>query len=403
MIVFFITRVTPGGPLEAALQKAAAAAAESGRANPGAGAGAGLSEEQKEQLKSYYGFDQTFFPAYLTWLGVLPRETQKEWIKWEENETGDKTVTLKTLLPREQWTATNAYRTAEVQVSPAGTLTTAPTNDISDWKSRAEPEKKRVVLYRPRFQGLLQGDFGVSTRYNDPVISMIKEKLPISIFYGLVTFLLTYLICVPLGVLKAIKHRTWIDNLSSLVIFIGYAVPGYVLGSLLVVFVAARWGWFPSSGFVSDNFSSLSWGGKIWDVIHHAVLPLICYMIGSFAFLTMLMKNNLLDQLASDYVRTAVAKGASPRRSILGHALRNSLIPIVTTLGGITTIFLSGSILVEKIFDINGFGMLSYQAILDRDYPLVMAVLTINVVLMMLGNLLSDLLVASTDPRIRFQ
>jgi microcin C transport system permease protein len=126
-------------------------------------------------------------------------------------------------------------------------------------------------------------------------------------------------------------------------------------------------------------------------------------MVGSFAFMTMLMKNNLMDNLAADYVRTAIAKGASHRRAVLGHALRNSLIPIATTLGSITMIFVTGGILVEQIFDINGFGMLSYQAILDRDYPVVMAILAIDVVLLMLGNILSDVLVAIADPRIRFQ
>jgi len=160
--------------------------------------------------------------------------------------------------------------------------------------------------------------------------------------------------------------------------------------------------WFPTEGFTSENFASLSAFGKIWDVIHHAILPLACYMVGSFAFLTMLMKNNLMDNLAADYVRTAIAKGSSYRHAVLGHALRNSLIPIVTTLGSITTVFVAGSLLIERIFTIDGFGLLTIQSITDRDYPLVMGILTLDVVLIMLGNILSDYLVALTDPRVRF-
>jgi microcin C transport system permease protein len=232
---------------------------------------------------------------------------------------------------------------------------------------------------------------------------MIRERMPVSIFYGLVTFVLAYVVCIPLGILKAVKHRTPLDNVTSILIFTGYAIPGFVLGSLLVVYLAARMGWFPTGGFTSENFADLTLPGKAWDLVHHAVLPLVCYMIGSFAFMTMLMKNNLMDNLAADYVRTAMAKGSSYRGAVLNHALRNSLIPIATTLGEIVTIFVGGSILIERIFDINGFGMLSYQSILDRDYPLVMGVLVITTFLMLLGNILSDFFVALTDPRIRFK
>ena len=140
-----------------------------------------------------------------------------------------------------------------------------------------------------------------------------------------------------------------------------------------------------------------------WDVAHHAALPLVCYLIGNFAFMTMLMKNNLMDNLAADYVRTAIAKGASFKRAVLVHALRNSLIPLATTLGHIVSIFVAGSFLIELIFEINGFGWLSYYSLVDRDYPLVMGILVLDVTLLMLGNILSDFLVALTDPRVRFE
>jgi microcin C transport system permease protein len=232
---------------------------------------------------------------------------------------------------------------------------------------------------------------------------MMLSKMPVSLFYGLLTFVLTYIVCIPLGILKAIKHRTVIDNATSILIFIGYAIPGFLLGSLLVVYLAARMGWFPTDGFTSEHFSSLGFFGKIGDLAHHAALPLLCYMISNFALMTMMMKNNLMDNLAADYVRTAIAKGASYRRAVLGHALRNSLIPIATTLGQVTLVFVSGSMLIERIFQIDGFGMLTIQSIGDRDYPLVMGIITLDVILIVLGNILSDFFVAMTDPRVRFE
>ena len=398
MVVFFITRITPGGPLEAALQKAAALQAERGMKD----AGASLSEEQKEELAAYYGFDRPFFPAYLVWLGLLPREADKQYVKFEKGKD-DAPVTLQILLPRAEWKPNNAYRITQATVNRAGELKAAAAAELKPWHTRAEPQKERVQVFRSQFDGLLQGNLGISTRYNEYVWDMVRERMPISIFYGLATFFVTYIVCIPLGILKAIKHRTAIDNVSSILIFIGYAIPGFVLASVLVVYLAARLGWFPTGGFVSENFDSLSLAGKTWDVMHHSFLPLVCYLVGSFAFMTMLVKNNLMDNLAADYVRTAVAKGASFRRAVLVHALRNSLIPLATTLGHIVSIFVAGSVLIELIFEINGFGLLGYNSILDRDYPLVMGILVIDVVLLMVGNILSDFFVALADPRIRFE
>lgn len=396
MVVFGITRITPGGPLEKAMQQALMN--EKGNSK---NAGASLSEEQREELAAYYGFDKTFFPAYCVWLGVWPREESKQFVKFESGKN-EMPVTLKVLLPKAEWKPNNAYHVTQATVSRDGKLNVPDAAALAGWKTRAEPGQERVVVFRPRLNGILQGNFGLSTSYNLPVLDMILSKMPISLFYGLLTFTFTYLVCIPLGIVKAIKHRTVIDNVSSLLIFVGYAIPGFLLGSLMVVYLAARLGWFPTEGFTSENFASLGFFGKIWDIAHHAMLPLVCYMIGSFAFMTMLMKNNLMDNLSSDYVRTAIAKGSSYRHAVLGHALRNSLIPIATTLGGITMVFVSGSILIERIFQIDGFGMLTIQSINDRDYPLVMGILTIEVVLVMLGNILSDFFVALTDPRVRF-
>jgi microcin C transport system permease protein len=398
MVVFFITRVTPGGPLEAALRQAAAQQGDRGMKD----AGASLSEEQKEEMAAYYGFDRPFFPAYLAWLGILPKEGDKQFIKFAKDKQ-EMPVTLQELLPRDQWKPNNAYRITQAKVTRDGKLSADDASGLKEWQTREEKEKERVQVFRPKFDGLLQGNLGISTRYNEYVWDMIRERMPISIFYGLVTFIISYLVCIPLGILKAIKHRTVIDNASSILIFVGYSIPGFVLASVLVVYLAARLNWFPTGGFISENFASLTVGGKAWDVVHHAVLPLICYMVGSFAFMTMLVKNNLMDNLAADYVRTAVAKGAGFKRAVLVHALRNSLIPLATTLGHIVSIFVAGSTLIELIFEINGFGLLGYYSVLDRDYLLVMGILVIQVVLLMVGNILSDFFVALTDPRIRFE
>lgn len=398
LVVFFITRITPGGPLEAALQRAASMQAERGMKD----AGASLSEEQKEEMAAYYGFDRSFFPAYLAWLGVLPKEGDKQFIKFDK-DASEMPVTLQELLPREQWKPNNAYLTVQAKVTRDGKLSADSAKDVAAWKTHAEQEKNRVQVFRPQFDGLLQGNLGISTRYNEYVWDMIRERMPISIFYGLATFFITYVICIPLGILKAIQHRTAIDNVSSILIFVGYAIPGFVLASMLVVYLAARLNWFPTGGFVSENFDSLTLGGKVWDVVHHSILPLICYLVGSFAFMTMLVKNTLMDNLAADYVRTAIAKGASYKRAVLAHALRNSLIPLATTLGHIVSIFVAGSVLIEMIFEINGYGLLGYYSIVDRDYPLVMGILVLDVILLMVGNILSDFFVALTDPRIRFE
>lgn len=250
---------------------------------------------------------------------------------------------------------------------------------------------------------VLSGDLGSSYRYNEPVWDVISERFPISLFYGVVTLIITYAVCIPLGVVKAIGHRSLTDTISSVLIFTGYAVPGYVLGALMLLFFSVRLDWFPIGGFTSIYFEEYTPLEQALDILHHATLPLICYLIGSFAVTTMLMKNNLMDNLAADYVRTAVSKGVTFRQAVVGHALRNSLIPIATTFGQNITLLVSGSFLIETIFDIDGFGLLGLTSIVDRDYPVVMGIVLISSLLLLIGNILSDLLVAAVDPRIRFR
>ncbi|MEE4362155.1 MAG: ABC transporter permease [Pseudomonadales bacterium] len=319
ILVFGVTRLVPGGPLERAIMEAQAASMAAG-VDSSVGQGMALSEAQIDQLREYYGFDKPWYLSYADWLGKVA-----------------------------------------------------------------------------------QGDLGTSYRYNEPVWTVISDRFPISLFYGIVSLVITYVVCIPLGVLKAIRHRTLVDNLTSIVIFAGYAVPGYVLGALLLLFFSVEIDLFPMGGFTSLNYETLGPWDKIVDILHHATLPLICYLVGSFAVTTLLMKNNLMDQLAADYVRTAVAKGVRFRQAVTGHALRNSLIPIATTFGQNITLLVGGSFLIETIFDIDGFGLLGLESIFDRDYPVVMGIVFLSSLLLLIGNILSDLLVAAIDPRIRFQ
>jgi len=318
VIVFIITRLVPGGPLERAIMETQQVAAGGGGVTQ-VGADMALSQAQIDRLREYYGFDKPVLVSYFDWMGKV-----------------------------------------------------------------------------------LTGDLGTSYRYNQPVTEVIASRFPVSLYYGLVTLVITYLVCIPLGVLKAIKHRTVVDNVTSIFIFIGYAIPGYALGSLLLLYFSVRLEWFPMGGFVSMQFGEKDFWGKTVDLIQHSTLPLICYLIGSFALVTLLLKNHLMDNLAADYIRTAVAKGVSFRHSVTRHAMRNSLIPIATTFGQNITLLVSGSFLIETIFDIDGFGLLGLTAILDRDYPVVMGVVLLASLLLLIGNILSDILVALVDPRIRF-
>jgi len=245
-------------------------------------------------------------------------------------------------------------------------------------------------------------DLGMSSRYNEPVWDIIIDRFPISIFYGLATMLITYSICIPLGIIKAIRHSTPIDHISSAIVFVGYAIPNYVFGIVLITLFASHWDIFPLGGFVSDEFDDLSITEKIGDIVYHAVLPLLAYVIGSFAVMTMMMKNSLMDNLAADYVRTAMAKGLTFNSAILKHALRNSLIPLATSFGHTISLVLTGSFLIETVFNIDGMGLLGYESLVERDYPIVLGILVISSLLFLIGNILSDLCVAVVDPRVQF-
>jgi microcin C transport system permease protein len=259
------------------------------------------------------------------------------------------------------------------------------------------------VAYGTWLWDTIRLDLGDSFRYNEPVIRVIADRLPISIYYGLVTTLFTYGICIPLGILKAIRHRTTVDNLTSVLIFIGYAVPGFALGAVLSNLLAVQWEIFPLGGFMSPEAAEAPLLTRALDVAWHSILPLCAYLVSSFAVVTMLMKNSLIENMSADYVKTALAKGLNWRRAVFVHALRNSLIPMATSVGSLLGIFMTGSFLIERVFNIQGVGLLSFEAIQARDFPLVLGFLVISSVLLMVGNLVSDLAVAFVDPRVRFE
>ncbi len=242
---------------------------------------------------------------------------------------------------------------------------------------------------------------------NKTTWQLIRERFKVSLIFGITGFLLSYLVCIPLGILKALRHNKIFDLVSSITVFIGYAIPPFAFGMVLKMLfsgtVEGLWDIFPVSGFYSDGFHTLTFPEKAYDIFRHMFLPVICYMIGNFAVLTLLMKNSLLEQISKDYIRTVLAKGGGFTRAVWGHALRNSLIPIATGFGSILTVMFAGSVIIEQVFEIPGMGRLSLEAIVGRDYPVFMGILSLTSVLGLVGNILSDFTYVLIDPRITFQ
>ena len=300
------------------------------------------------------------------------------------------------------------YRMAvatEGGVSGGATAIDIPQEALDEMRRYYGFDKPVYTRYALWFWNVLHFDLGRSYIYQDPVWDVIKARFPISMFLGLTGFFLSYLVCIPLGVFKAIRHGSHFDLLSSLIVFLGYSIPGWALGTALLVLLGGGsfWNVFPLGGFRPADWEYLSFFGKVAAQIHYMFLPVLCYMIESFAALTILMKNSLMENLGQDYIRTAYAKGLSERRVIFVHALRNSLIPIATGLGTEISIILAGSFLVEKVFNIDGMGYLGYTSILQRDYPVALGILVISSLLLLIGNILSDMIYVLVDPRIRFK
>ena len=274
-----------------------------------------------------------------------------------------------------------------------------------------ESLKKQYGFDKPWYErywiwlkNLSRFDFGESFTYQEPVSTVIASKLPVSIQFGLSSFFLTYFVCIILGVAKAVKVNSGFDAISTFVLFIMYSIPPLILGILLITFFASETFFpiFPIGGLVSDDYEYLSFWGKVWDRCYHFVLPLICYMVGSFTSLTLLVRNSMLEVIHQDYIRTAKAKGLSEKWVYYKHALRNALIPVATGVGSFLGIFFEGSLIIETVFNLDGIGLLGYNSVLSRDYNVMMAMIFISSLVMLLGRLVSDLTYVLVDPRIDF-
>lgn len=253
--------------------------------------------------------------------------------------------------------------------------------------------------------GFMQFDLGKSFFYNKTVWELIVEKLPVSISLGVWAFVLTYGISLPLGIAKAVRNGTPFDFYTSLAILVGYAIPGFVLGVIMLVFFGGGsfFQLFPLRGLTSDNFAELSIMSQVLDYLWHLVLPLTCLVLGSFAVVTMLTKNTMLEEIRRQYVLTARAKGLPENVVLWRHVLRNALIPIVTGFpAAFVGAFFTGSLLIETLFSLDGLGLLSYEAVMKRDYPVVMGTLFFFSLLGLVAKLINDLLYVWVDPRVQF-
>ncbi len=280
-----------------------------------------------------------------------------------------------------------------------------PEAALKEMKSFYGFDKPIIERYWIWLSNTIKFDLGKSYIYQEPVWDVISSRFKISIYFGLIGFTLTYLVCIPLGILKAVKNGSKFDFLSSVFVFLGYSIPGWAFGAFLLILLGGGsfWDVFPLGGFRSENFESLGFLEKISDQLYHTILPAIAYLIGSFATLTILTKNAVIENLSQDYIKTAYSKGISNKRVIFVHAFRNSLIPIATGLGHFLSLILTGSFFIEKVFNLHGIGLLGFNSILERDYPVSLGILVISSLLLLLGNILSDLIYAIVDPRVRFK
>lgn len=426
-LVFLILQLVPGGPFDKAVMQLKAAemqgSGEGGAASGSRIAGSEmLSPEQLANLRRQYGLDKPILVRYLIWLGFYPRNVNEKTIGLSEpfRETLRYVSANSQTYAIQRWVKIEKDNSGKPQFFVSGVGSDFKFSDKypelpnfteinnwmpnSEWKIDKEAANGQYATVKPKFSGILTGDLGMSDKFRRPVISLIADRLHISAYFGIIGFIVTYLVCIPLGIAKAIKHNSNFDVVSSAIIFLGYSIPAFAMGVLLLVLFGGGsfWDVIPLGGFRPDNWEELTFVQKIIGQLKHTIAPLLCYLIGSFATLTMLMKNSLLENLGLDYVRTAFAKGLPEKKVVLKHAVRNSLIPIATGLGHFIGIFLTGSYLLEKVFNIHGIGLLGFEAVLGLDYPLIMGSLVISIVILLLGNLISDLLYVAVDPRIKF-
>jgi microcin C transport system permease protein len=263
-----------------------------------------------------------------------------------------------------------------------------------------KPMHMRYLIWLKNISRL---DFGNSFTYEEPVMDVITSKFPVSLQFGVTSIILTYLICIPLGMHMAVRAGSKMDRGVGFALNMTYSLPPLILGIFLVTILASKWDLFPLGGFRSDDWAEMSNWDAFKDRVHHFILPLIRYMIGGFTQLSYLMRNSMLEVTKSDYVRTARAKGLKESVVLYKHALRNALIALVPGVAGFFAVFLTGSIVIEKLFNLDGIGLLGYQAVLSRDYNVIMGLTFISSLILLLGRVVSDVLYILIDPRIDFQ
>ncbi len=409
ILVFIILQMAPGGPIEQIMLQMQMGGAMGSEGGGGASSsmtneGMSLPPEAMKELERFYGFDKPIYQRYLIWLGIWPREIKhRDFIIPYDEIFYEKRVGKK---DGQIWKVdVNVINGNELKVFEKDKKIKSP------WHAKIEKVETNgnlsSVIFQKEFSGILTGNLGKSYTYLQPVTEVMRPRFKISLLYGLTGILISYLICIPLGIKKALNHGSAFDFGSSVAIFVAYSIPGWALGGVLLVLFGGGsfFDIFPLGGFRSPSeiWETLTPIQKFIDQVHHMILPVIAWTIGSFATMTVLMKNSLMENLSQDYIRTAFAKGLSEKRVIWLHAIRNSLIPIASGIGHILGVVIAGSYFIERMFNIDGFGRLAYEAILSRDYPITLGFLVIVVIIRLIGNIISDLALAIVDPRIRFK
>ena len=265
-----------------------------------------------------------------------------------------------------------------------------------------QPPVKRFITMMRQY---LTFDFGESYYHHMGVVELVISKMPVSMSLGLWSFFIVYSVCIPLGIAKAVRDGSSFDVMTSSILLIGYAIPGFVLGIALIVLFGGGsfWSVFPLRGIVSDNWQEMGLAQKVLDYLWHMVLPVISSTVGSLAVMTLLTKNSFLEEIRKQYVLTVRAKGLSENQVLYKHVFRNAIIPIITGFpGSFITAFFTGSLLIETIFSLDGMGLLAYNSVLNRDYPVVLGTLYFFTLLGLVSRLLSDLSYVMVDPRISF-
>ena len=266
-------------------------------------------------------------------------------------------------------------------------------------------DKPPLTRFVSMMKNYLVFDFGTSYYYHQSVVDLVISRMPVSMSLGLWSFIIVYGVCIPLGISKAVRDGSRFDVLSSTAILVGYAIPGFVLAIALIVLFGGGsfWNIFPLRGIVSDGWSEMSMVSKVLDYLWHMVLPITSGAVGSLAVMTMLTKNSFLEEIRKQYVLTARAKGLSEHQVLYKHVFRNGIIPIITGFPGyFIAAFFTGSLLIETIFSLDGMGLLAYQSVLNRDYPVVLGILYFFTIIGLFSRLLSDLSYVIVDPRISF-